>query len=94
MIIDGKDHRCKICGNDVRVKCNTRKKINDKKILVVTWVRCVGKHRHTYPAKKVVVEIKPTGNRGGNRDRERGSFMPTKKSAIPKKWVAEPGADE
>ena len=46
--------KCKICGMPVSIISTTTKKMANGKILVARQVRCLGRHRHTYPLKEVV----------------------------------------
>jgi len=45
--------KCDICGHPVVVASTQRTPIDDGRTLVTRYMRCKGKHRHTYPLKEI-----------------------------------------
>jgi len=50
----GKLTACKVCGARVMVSRTITQSLDDNRTLVTRYVRCQGRHRHTYPLKEVV----------------------------------------
>jgi len=44
---------CEICGKPARVTNTKRTKMADGRTLVTRQMKCTGKHKHTYPLKKI-----------------------------------------
>ena len=51
---------CKFCGAPIRVMGTQRKTMEDGRVLVTRSVKCIGRHRHSYPLKEIIGNSKPT----------------------------------
>lgn len=50
--------RCRYCGAGVRVMRTARQELEDDRTLITRYVRCNGRHQHSYPIKEI--EKQPT----------------------------------
>ena len=55
--------KCRVCGAKVIVKGTDRKPLDDGRTLVTRNIRCIGKHRHTYPIKELLSTEEPAAKK-------------------------------